>query len=183
MARPKGSKNKPKAGKVAKGAGKAAKPKAAAPAPAQANPKIAADVKLITENNLKSLLRSINSLTKDKDKAVGSIREKIGYAKANQHLHTGAFAWIRKLDKMEPEEAALFLDHFGHMLIASGIQAKIDQVQDLPLSEPASDDADDEGEDETGGETGGETGDAEVSQPQGAGNVTSLAQRAAAKSA
>lgn len=93
--------------------------------------------KLISENDLNNLLKSINGLEGDKNETVGMIREKIGYAKEKKNLHTPAFALIRKFDKMEAEKLSDFWSHLRAMMEMRKLDEKIESVNRLPLPEPA----------------------------------------------
>lgn len=93
--------------------------------------------KLISENDLNNLLKSINGLEGDKNETVGMIREKIGYAKEKKNLHTPAFALIRKFDKMEAEKLADYWSHLRAMMEMRKLDEKIESVNRLPLPEPA----------------------------------------------
>lgn len=91
--------------------------------------------KLISQNDLKNLLRSIKSLEGDKDESVGMIREKIGYAVEKKNLHKKAFATCRQLDKMEPEKLADYFDNLLAYMDLLGLDERIKSVQRLPLPE------------------------------------------------
>lgn len=90
---------------------------------------------VIAEKDLNTLLKRCRSAKNEMDEINGGLREKIAYAKEKSHLHTGAFGTIRKLDRMEPEALAEWLDHFNHMLDVSGLQARAEQVQALDLED------------------------------------------------
>lgn len=90
---------------------------------------------LTPENKLNNLLKSARSCAKQVNEITGSHREKIANAVEKDHLHKGAFAWIKALDKKEPEEIAAWLDHFNHYLDVSGIQKRADDAPNLGLED------------------------------------------------
>lgn len=104
---------------------------------------------LTPEKDLQNLLRQCKGHEKNIAEYVGSLREKIGNAVEKKHLHKGAFATIRKLDKMEPEQVAAWLDHFNHYLDVSGIQKRADDAPALDLEGEKDEGEGDEGETET----------------------------------
>lgn len=111
---------------------------------------------LTPEKDLNNLLRQCKGHEKNIAEYVGSLREKIGNAKEKKHLHTGAFAVVRRLDKMEPEKVAEFLDHFNHYLDVSGIQQRADDAPALDLEGDAgAGDGGEQTEDETKTRRGG----------------------------
>lgn len=160
MPRPKGSKNKSK--------DKPAKPrKAEKKAPIQAAEvgKAGQSRRVITENDLKKLMRSCASLKGEADSITGTLREKIAYSVEHHYLDKSVFALIRRLDKMEPEKLLIFLENFDHYLDISGLNARADSVGKLPLDAKAE-------TEEEGGETEADgppttIKPAEVSRPQG----------------
>jgi hypothetical protein len=144
MPRPKGSKNRPKEGKAEKALkqSKAAKPgtqkagsakKAAADAAAAVAQSSAPGRPVITENNLKKLMRSCNSLKGQQDSLLGSMREEIKNACDKQHLNKEIFALIRKLDKKTPESLNIFLEDLAHYLEISGLEARADSAPSLGM--------------------------------------------------
>jgi hypothetical protein len=141
---------------MAKKANKTAKAKAKAkdaeqqPAGEQPQEKILAT---ISKRKLDNLLRVCRTGGKDIASINGTIREEIGNAKRNDHLHTGAFAMIRKLDKLEPQELANFMDYFDHYYDVSGLHARAESAPRMQFGP---------GE-QTGGEEGDEEG--EVNEP------------------
>lgn len=133
MARAKAKTGKAKGGKPrakAKAAGKAA----AAAAVAKVK---ASEVRVVISGaKLKGLMIELAELETRKDRSVGAIRGRIADAVKNDHLHKGVFAWIRKLDKMEPEELAVWLDTFEAYLDGSGVMERAESVPGLPIEEP-----------------------------------------------
>lgn len=97
---------------------------------------------LIPPKKLGDLLKACRSIGEQTGELTGSLREKIGYAKEKQGLHTGAFAVIRRLDKMEAERGAEFMFHLNDMLEKAGLRERFEAVERLPM----------ETKDEAGGE-------------------------------
>ncbi len=119
---------------------------------------------LMPERKAKSLLSATKSHRKQISELTGSLREKIGYAKANDHLHTKAWAAALSLEKMEPEELAIFFDHFNHYCDVLGITEAAESAPMLPLDKGG------EGDDDQGGEeTERNPGDSNVTRLRAAG--------------
>lgn len=91
--------------------------------------------RVISKTKLKSLLASARSTKADIDEIVGTHRAQIARAVEEDNLHKGAFAWIKRLDRLEPEKLAEWLDCFEHMLDISGIGDRAKQVQRLGLGD------------------------------------------------
>jgi len=108
----------------------------------------------IPENKLVALMRRCKSGQSQISELSGNLGEMVAKAAENDHLHKGAFAQIRKLDKMEPEKLRSWLYHFNHMLNASGLQKRADDAPELPMDEPEA-----EGEKSAEGEKPGEGGE------------------------
>ena len=119
--------------------------KSAAAEPAQGTPSVA--TKLISEAMLKKLLKRDAAIKDDIDGKVGELRETIANAVEKHHLHKGAFALLKKFDRMEPEKAAELWDTMLAYMDMAGVMAKIESVAKLPL-EGDSDDEAEEGETE-----------------------------------
>jgi hypothetical protein len=111
---------------------------------------------------LKSLLSECRGFKKNVDSIVGSMRERIAYGKEKKNLHTGVFGWLRKIDGMEAEKAAEWHATYMHYLETSGLMAKIDSAQRLPMGDaPAVEgEADDEAESTAGDGAGDGEGEA-----------------------
>lgn len=92
-------------------------------------------VSVTPSTTLKSLLSTCRGLKANSDSIISKMREEIGYAVEKKNLDKGAFAELRKYDKMEPEKAA----ERWHMLVRymelSGVMAKIESVGRLPLGD------------------------------------------------
>jgi hypothetical protein len=101
----------------------------------------------ITEKKLKALLNAARSTTKEVATLTGTIREKIAYAQEHDHLATGPFALIRRLDRMEPEKLADFMDSFEHYMDISGLDARRQQAQRLEFG-PGKDADNEDGDDD-----------------------------------
>jgi len=92
--------------------------------------------KLISQNDLRNLLRTCKGLKDDLDETTGILREKIGYAVEKKNLNKKAFAELRKLDKMEPEKLADYWDTLQAYMEMGGLFERIESVTRLPLGEP-----------------------------------------------
>lgn len=195
MARTKGATNKAKPKKGAKKGARAAfkapvntktgaagddaaKSAAAATAAKAAEKPFISKERMTPGTFLKSLLNTCLGFKSNVDSIVGKIREEIGYGKEKKNLHTGVFAWLRKMHAMvqkNPEKAAEWHYTYLHYLESSGVLAKIEAVQRLPLGDQpqvaGEGGADDEDADETGGEAGeaAEAAAAAAAQAGGAG--------------
>lgn len=111
----------------------------AAPAPSEtARP-------IISQGKLRSLMAAARSATKDIASVNGTIRERIGNAKEHDHLHTGVFSLIRKLDRMEPEDLAEYLQTMVVYLDSSGLNDRAAKVVRMEFG-PGDDDEDGEPE-------------------------------------
>ncbi len=135
--RTKGSKNKPKAAKPPKAA---KREKFKAPVntkeTAEAERPFIAESEITSGSFLKSLLKDCRKHKENADTHIGSLREAIGYGKSHKKLHPGVFAWLRKLDGMEAEKAAEWWFVLNAYVTSSGMKAKIDSVQRLPMGDP-----------------------------------------------
>lgn len=103
---------------------------------------------LINEKQLTGLLKQNRSTAKQTAELTGKLREEIAYAKEKHGLHTGAFAVVKRLDRMEPEAALEFMTHLEAYIDLSGIKKKMDSVMRMDLGD----------EDQVGG-VGGEAVD------------------------
>lgn len=88
---------------------------------------------LINEKQLNVLLRHCKSTATQTGELTGSLREKIGYAVDKQGLHKKAFAELRRLDKMEPEQLLEYETHRKAYMDMAGITARMDAVGTLGL--------------------------------------------------
>lgn len=87
---------------------------------------------------LKSLLSTCLGYKSNVDSIVGKIREEIGFGKEKNNLHTGVFAWLRKMHGLaakDPEKAAEWHYTYLHYMESSGVLAKIEAVGRLPLGD------------------------------------------------
>ena len=116
-------------GKKLKNAGKGSAPTAEAPPPKEVT------YQLTSADVLQKLVRSLKSYDKQRDEIVASSREKLAYAVEKQHLHKGVFAVARRLDKMEPEQLALWLATFDHYVEALGIRQRAESAPGLDLGD------------------------------------------------
>lgn len=90
---------------------------------------------LISAPQLNTLLKNCTSITKQTAELTGSLREKIGYAKEKQGLHSKAFSTLRQLDKMEPEKLLEYWTHLTAYMDMSGITERMESVGKLDLDE------------------------------------------------
>lgn len=100
----------------------------------EAAPRVGASV-LINQRQLKALLNATKSIANQTSELVGSLREKIAYAVEKQGLHKKAFAEVRKLDKMEPEQALEYETHRAAYMDMLGITEKINAAARLPMGD------------------------------------------------
>lgn len=125
----------PKADKDSKATKKAAaakKPnkKSAAPAAAKVgDPNDKRIRRVITDGQLTTLLKTVNSYEKQGGELSGALREKIAYSVEKQYLHKGAFSILRKFHKMDLEDAALLWDMLGIYMEKSGL---MDELKGVP---------------------------------------------------
>lgn len=106
---------------------------------------------------LKKLLTSAHHAQKDMNEIGGGHRQKLADAVKTQNLHKGAFAEIRRIDKMMRKkgsgmaEAKLYADTVAAYLDSTGMAEALSKVEELPLGEPAETE-ETEPETETGGD-------------------------------
>lgn len=94
------------------------------------------DVKpAITQKKLRALMSSARSVQKDVSSLVGTHREQIADAVENHHLHKGAFAVIKRLDRLEPEKLADFLDCLDHYRDISGLDDRAASAPKLAMGD------------------------------------------------
>jgi len=103
-------------------------------------------IKSISANDLKSLLKHKRQAQDFAAETNGSLGEKIAAAVENKNLHRKAFSECAKIDRMiikkGVEAAAEYYDVLQHYLDISGLMAKIEGVQRLPLGDDKEDPAD-----------------------------------------
>ena len=102
-------------------------------------------IAVISAGKLKKLLASHRAAKRDSAQIAQALGAEIKEAVTNNHLHGGAFKLVAKLDKMEPEELSLFMDHFEHYYVSAGLEKRASSVMRMDL--PEGDEA--EGEEET----------------------------------
>ena len=102
-------------------------------------------IAVISAGKLKKLLASHRAAKRDSAQIAQALGAEIKEAVSNNHLHGGAFKLVAKLDKMEPEELSLFMDHFEHYYVSAGLEKRANSVMRMDL--PEGDEA--EGEEET----------------------------------
>lgn len=91
--------------------------------------------KLISQNNLRNLLKQCAGLKEDLDYTTGILREKIAYAVDKQNLNKRAFAELRKLNKMEAERLADYWDTLQAYMEMAGLMERMESVARLPLED------------------------------------------------
>lgn len=87
----------------------------------------------ITQSKLKSLLASARSTKADVDEIVGTHRQQIAEAVEKNYLHKGAFGMIKRLDRLEPEKLADWLDCLEHYLDISGLDDRAKSAPRMAL--------------------------------------------------
>ena len=102
-------------------------------------------IAVISAGKLKKLLAAHRAAKRDSAQIAQALGAEIKEAVSNNHLHGGAFKLVAKLDKMEPEELSLFMDHFEHYYVSAGLEKRANSVMRMDL--PEGDEA--EGEEET----------------------------------
>ena len=98
-------------------------------------------LKSITQKKLKQLLASARSTKADVDEIVGTHREQIAEAVEKNNLHKGAFAMVKRLDRLEPGKLADWIDYLEHYLDISGLYDKAATAPRLPVGDGASEEA------------------------------------------
>lgn len=91
--------------------------------------------KLISQNDLRNLLKQCAGLKDDLDETTGILREKIAYAVDKKNLHKKAFAELRKLNKMEAEKLADYWDTLQAYMEMAGLMERMESVARLPLED------------------------------------------------
>jgi ribosome-binding protein aMBF1 (putative translation factor) len=89
--------------------------------------------KVPSEGILKSLLRTKRRTAETANEANSDYGTAVRSAVEKHALDKKAWGFAVQLDKMEPEKLARTLDHIEHYIDVLGLQARADQVQDLPL--------------------------------------------------
>ncbi len=141
MGRKPRSKNKSKAEKPAAKAKPGRKPfkapvstKGGKPAPETTRAE-AITARVTPAGTLKSLLSTCRGYKQNVDGIVSKMREEIGFAVSKKHLNKEAFAFLRKMDRMEAEKASEFWHTIVRYMELTGIMAKIEAVGRLPLED------------------------------------------------
>ena len=92
---------------------------------------------MISENDLRNLLRRCTTDANQIGTINDTLRERIADAVEKKHLDKKAFALLRRLDKMENEDLATFWDNMLAYMDMAGLSERIESVGKLPLPEPA----------------------------------------------
>lgn len=108
---------------------------------AEKKPLGAIEGKVISGPKIKKLMASKRRAAQDTSQINGDVGQEIKNARKDENLHTGAFGWTCRLDKLEPEALRNWLDHFFFYLDISGLQARAEAVQVLPLDEEEDEDS------------------------------------------
>ena len=87
---------------------------------------------VVNEKRLKDLMKSKRLAGQNVAEINGNIGQAIREASEKHHLHKGAFGWICRLDRLEPEKLRDWLDHFEYMLDASGLRGRSEAVMKMP---------------------------------------------------
>lgn len=91
--------------------------------------------KLISQNDLRNLLKQCAGLKDDLDETTGILREKIAYAVDKKNLNKKAFGELRKLNKMEAEKLADYWDTLQAYMEMAGLMERMESVSRLPLGD------------------------------------------------
>jgi len=89
---------------------------------------------LPSENDFKKVLRALGSHEKDKDAAVGSLREAIKNGIEKYHVNKRALAMFRSLARLNNKELQLALDHLDHYRKIGGLDERATEQRLLPLA-------------------------------------------------
>lgn len=92
------------------------------PPPAESKVLPSQVLKSISQKKLKQLLAHARSTKQDVDEIVGTHRSQIAEAVEKNNLHKGAFAMVKRLDRLEPGKLADWLDYLDHYLDISGLR-------------------------------------------------------------
>ena len=85
-------------------------------------------IAIISASKVKKLLASHRAAKRDSSQIAQGLGAEIKEAVSNNNLHGGAFKFGAKLDKMEPEKLALFMDHFEHYYVSAGLEKRANSV-------------------------------------------------------
>lgn len=98
-------------------------------------------LKSISKPKLLKLLASARQTKADVDEIVGTHREQIADAVEKHNLHKGAFAMVKRLDRLEPGKLADWLDYLDHYLDISGLRDKAATAPRLAMGDGAGEEA------------------------------------------
>jgi uncharacterized protein (UPF0335 family) len=129
MARPKST--EPKKPRKARGPNKA-KPEAA-----QAQPSQDFDGKKPEPEQVRRLVRTLETLSEDQKSIGGTAREKFAKAVESQHFDAKALSWVRSMyrhAKKKPTEFAISLPHCLSYIADLGLDRIADEARGLPIN-------------------------------------------------
>lgn len=112
----------------------------------------------IGERKLKALLSSKRKTTEAISELAGGLGSEVKTAVDKHYLNRKAFGWIAQIDRMEPEKAKMMVEDFLLYLDLSGINARIEKVQSLPMGERQDEEEEDDDEAGRGQHAGGRNG-------------------------
>lgn len=84
---------------------------------------------------LKALLSAHRTATENMNEIKDALGGQMTDATENHHVEKTAFAWLKKLDKLSPEKGNDIVTHFLYYLDASGMRARFEAAQRLPLND------------------------------------------------
>jgi len=90
-------------------------------------------VKVINKTQLTKLLKGLSHHQDAIDEIKGKMGGSVNAAVETYHVDKKMLGWIRQLYAMKTEKLAYHLDNFYHMLDVSGLSAKAESVQRLPI--------------------------------------------------
>jgi hypothetical protein len=86
---------------------------------------------------LKALLSAHRTATENMNEIKDALGGQMSDATENHHVDKTAFGWIKRLDKVSPEKGNDIVSHFLYYLDASGLRARFEAAQRLPLNDEA----------------------------------------------
>ena len=90
---------------------------------------------MTSAKKLNALLSDARKAYKEQRSISGELGAAIKEAAERDHLHKKAFATVRALDRMEPENLADFFAHFDYYCDASGLRKRAGAVMRMPLDD------------------------------------------------
>jgi hypothetical protein len=94
-----------------------------------------AEATAISSSNLKKLLKDCRGAQADADSIKEGLKDLLSTAENDYGLNKKIFALIRRLDKLEPEELAVWIETFDDYFVKSGLKARADSAPSFQLDE------------------------------------------------